>query len=125
MEQLGTIDGRGGGTPGWLPRQTGRRRGRGGRLPGGYDNNPSSGSGAAGVAETSRIYQIELKSSPMYRDVLEEGSVGPGPHGLGQPQMNPPATARHPHGVDPVSERDVTIRDEHDRGNGDYGDGGG
>ncbi|HSZ40968.1 MAG TPA: glycosyl hydrolase family 28 protein [Trebonia sp.] len=73
---------------------------------GGNQNNPYLiyGNGANNLT----IYQIELANSPMYHVYITGG------HGLTVwgVEINTPATARNTDGVDPVSESDVTIRDD-------------
>lgn len=101
---LGAIDGRGNGTlvgsaQSWWDLAAAAKSG-------GNQNNPIlvHGSGVDHIA----IYQIELENSPMFHVEVENG------HGLTVwgVQINSPDTARNTDGVDPVSESDVTIRDD-------------
>jgi polygalacturonase len=101
---LGTIDGRGDGTlvgssQTWWDVAAAA-------ASGGNQNNPVlvEGSGVGNLT----IYQIELENSPMYH---VEVSGGRGLTVWGA-EISSPATARNTDGVDPVSERDVTIRDD-------------
>jgi polygalacturonase len=73
---------------------------------GGNQNNPILVSGD-GVNDIT-IYQVELENSPMYHVEIADG------HGLTVwgVQIDTPDTARNTDGVDPVSESDVTIRDD-------------
>jgi polygalacturonase len=73
---------------------------------GGSQNNPILVEGD-GVNDIT-IYQIELENSPMYHVYLQNGT-GLTVWGV---QINAPATARNTDGVDPVSESDVTIRND-------------
>jgi polygalacturonase len=101
---LGAIDGRGedtlvGSTQSWWDlAQTADS--------GGEQNNPILVDGD-GVNDIT-IYQVELANSPMYHVYIQNG------HGLTVwgVEINTPATARNTDGVDPVSESDVTIRDD-------------
>jgi polygalacturonase len=101
---LGAIDGRGNGTlvgstQTWWDVAAAA-------ASGGNQNNPIlvQGSGVNNIT----IYQIELENSPMYHVEIADG------HGLTVwgVQIDSPATARNTDGVDPVSESDVTIRDD-------------
>ena len=101
---LGTIDGRGDGTlvgssQTWWDVAAAA-------ASGGNQNNPVLVEGSG--VDNLTIYQIELENSPMYH---VEVSGGRGLTVWGT-QINSPATARNTDGVDPVSERDVTIRDD-------------
>jgi polygalacturonase len=101
---LGAIDGRGedtliGSTQSWWDlAQTADS--------GGEQNNPILVEGD-GVNDIT-IYQVELENSPMYHVYVQNG------HGLTVwgVEINTPATARNTDGVDPVSESDVTIKDD-------------
>jgi polygalacturonase len=101
---LGAIDGRGehtlaGSTQSWWDlAQTADS--------GGEQNNPILVEGD-GVNNLT-IYQVELANSPMYHVYIQNG------HGLTVwgVEINTPATARNTDGVDPVSESDVTIKDD-------------
>ena len=101
---LGAIDGRGedtlvGSTQSWWDlAQTADS--------GGEQNNPILVEGD-GVNDIT-IYQVELANSPMYHVYIQNG------HGLTVwgVEINTPATARNTDGVDPVSESDVTIKDD-------------
>jgi polygalacturonase len=101
---LGAVDGRGedtlvGSTQSWWDiAQT--------AASGGNQNNPVLVSGD-GVNDIT-IYQVELENSPMYHVYIQDG------HGLTVwgVQIDTPATARNTDGVDPVSESDVTIKDD-------------
>jgi polygalacturonase len=100
----GAIDGRGedmlvGSTQSWWDiAQT--------AASGGEQNNPIlvEGDGVNNIT----IYQVELENSPMYHVYIQNG------HGLTVwgVEINTPATARNTDGVDPVSERDVTIKND-------------
>ena len=101
---MGAIDGRGedtlaGGTQTWWQVAAAA-------ASGGNQNNPvlvySDGT------DNLTIYQVELKNSPMYH-VEIVGGRGLTVWGV---QIDTPATARNTDGVDPVSESDVTIRDD-------------
>ncbi|MGH3399369.1 MAG: glycoside hydrolase family 28 protein, partial [Streptosporangiaceae bacterium] len=101
---LGTIDGRGDGTlvgsgQTWWDVAAAA-------ASGGNQNNPVLVEGSG--ADDLTIYQIELENSPMYH-VEVSGGRGLTVWGV---QISAPATARNTDGVDPVSERDVTIRDD-------------
>jgi polygalacturonase len=101
---LGAVDGRGddtlvGSTQSWWDiAQT--------AASGGEQNNPIlvEGDGVNNIT----IYQVELENSPMYHVYIQNG------RGLTvwAVEIDTPATARNTDGVDPVSERDVTIRDD-------------
>jgi polygalacturonase len=101
---LGAIDGRGEGTlvgstqSWWDIAQT--------AASGGEQNNPVLVEGD-GVNDIT-IYQVELENSPMYHVYIQNG-YGLTVWGV---QINTPATARNTDGVDPVSESDVTIKDD-------------
>jgi polygalacturonase len=73
---------------------------------GGNQNNPILVEGD-GVNDIT-IYQVELENSPMYHVYIQNG-FGLTVWGV---EINSPATARNTDGVDPVSESDVTIRDD-------------
>lgn len=101
---LGVIDGRGNGTlvgstQTWWDLAAAAKSG-------GNQNNPIlvQGSGVNHI----RIYQIELENSPKFHIEVENG------HGLTVwgVQINTPDNARNTDGVDPVSESNVTIRDD-------------
>ena len=101
---LGAIDGRGNGTLAgsdqtWWDVAAAA-------ASGGNQNNPVLVQGS-GVNDIT-IYRIELENSPMYHIEIRNG------HGLTvwDVQIDSPATARNTDGVDPVSESDVTIRDD-------------
>jgi polygalacturonase len=101
---LGAIDGRGdatliGSTQTWWEVAAAA-------ASGGNQNNPVlvEGSGVDNIT----IYQIELENSPMYHIEIQNGR-GLTVWGV---EINSPATARNTDGVDPVSESDVTIRDD-------------
>ena len=101
---LGTIDGRGNGT---LVGSSQTWWGvAAAAASGGNQNNPVLVEGSG--VDNLTIYQIELENSPMYH---VEVSGGRGLTVWGT-QISSPATARNTDGVDPVSERDVTIRDD-------------
>jgi polygalacturonase len=101
---LGAIDGRGNGT---LAGSTQTWWGvAAAAASGGNQNNPVLVQGS-GVNDIT-IYQIELENSPMYH-VEIIGGYGLTVWGV---QIDSPATARNTDGVDPVSESDVTIRDD-------------
>jgi polygalacturonase len=101
---LGAIDGRGedtlvGSTQSWWDiAQT--------AASGGEQNNPIlvEGDGVNNIT----IYQVELENSPMYHVYIQNG-YGLTVWGV---EINTPATARNTDGVDPVSESDVTIKDD-------------
>ncbi len=101
---LGAIDGRGedtlvGSTQSWWDiAQT--------AASGGEQNNPIlvEGDGVNNIT----IYQVELENSPMYHVYVQNG-YGLTVWGV---EINTPATARNTDGVDPVSESDVTIKDD-------------
>jgi polygalacturonase len=101
---LGAIDGRGDGTlvgstqTWWAVAAA--------AASGGNQNNPIlvEGSGVNNIT----IYQVELENSPMYHIEIRSGR-GLTVWGV---QINSPATADNTDGVDPVSESDVTIRDD-------------
>jgi polygalacturonase len=101
---LGAVDGRGedmlvGSTQSWWDiAQT--------AASGGEQNNPIlvEGDGVNNIT----IYQVELENSPMYHVYIQNGR-GLTVWGV---EINTPATARNTDGVDPVSERDVTIKDD-------------
>jgi polygalacturonase len=101
---LGTIDGRGNGTlvgstqTWWDVAQAADS--------GGEQNNPVLAAGN-GVDQVT-IYQVELEDSPMYHVYMQDG-YGLTVWGV---EINTPATARNTDGVDPVSESDVTIKDD-------------
>jgi polygalacturonase len=101
---LGAVDGRGedtlvGSTQSWWDiAQT--------AASGGEQNNPILVEGD-GVNDIT-IYQVELENSPMYHVYIENG-YGLTVWGV---EINTPATARNTDGVDPVSESDVTIKDD-------------
>ncbi len=101
---LGAIDGRGedtlvGSTQSWWDlAQTADS--------GGEQNNPILVEGD-GVNDIT-IYQVELENSPMYHVYIQNGR-GLTVWGV---EINTPATARNTDGVDPVSESDVTIKDD-------------
>jgi polygalacturonase len=101
---LGAIDGRGNGTlvgssQTWWDVAAAA-------ASGGNQNNPIlvQGSGVNNIT----IYQVELENSPMYHIEILNG------HGLTVwgVEISTPATARNTDGVDPVSESDVTIKDD-------------
>jgi polygalacturonase len=101
---LGAIDGRGedtlvGSTQSWWDLAQAADSG-------GEQNNPIlvEGDGVNNIT----IYQVELENSPMYHVYIQNG------HGLTVwgVEINTPATARNTDGVDPVSESDVTIKDD-------------
>jgi polygalacturonase len=101
---LGAVDGRGedilvGSTQSWWDIAQAA-------ASGGNQNNPVLVSGD-GVNDIT-IYQVELENSPMYHVEILDG------HGLTVwgVQVDTPDTARNTDGVDPVSESDVTIRDD-------------
>jgi polygalacturonase len=101
---LGAIDGRGedtlaGGTQSWWDVAAAA-------ASGGNQNNPILVYGD-GVNNLT-IYQIELEDSPMYHVYITDG------HGLTVwgVEISTPATSRNTDGVDPVSESDVTIKDD-------------
>ena len=101
---LGAIDGRGdgtlvGSTQTWWDVAAAA-------AAGGNQNNPVLVQGS-GVDDLT-IYQIELENSPMYHVEIASG-YGLTVWGV---QIDSPATARNTDGVDPVSESDVTIRDD-------------
>jgi polygalacturonase len=73
---------------------------------GGEQNNPILVEGD-GVNRIT-VYQVELENSPMYHVELI-GGFGLTVWGV---EINTPATARNTDGVDPVSESDVTIKDD-------------
>jgi len=73
---------------------------------GGNQNNPILVEGD-GVNDIT-IYQVELENSPMYHVYIQNG-FGLTVWGV---EINAPATSRNTDGVDPVSESDVTIRDD-------------
>jgi polygalacturonase len=101
---LGAIDGRGqdtlvGSTQSWWDNaQT--------AASGGEQNNPIlvEGDGVNNIT----IYQVELENSPMYHVYIQNG-YGLTVWGV---EINTPATARNTDGVDPVSESDVTIKND-------------
>jgi polygalacturonase len=101
---LGTVDGRGEGAlvgstqTWWDVAQVADS--------GGNQNNPILvyGDGANNLT----IYQVELKNSPMYHVYIQDGR-GLTVWGV---EIDTPDTARNTDGVDPVSESDVTIRDD-------------
>jgi polygalacturonase len=100
----GAVDGRGedtlvGGTQSWWQIAAAA-------ASGGNQNNPVLV--YSGGADNLTIYQVELENSPMYHVEIVGG------HGLTVwgVQIDTPATARNTDGVDPVSESDVTIRDD-------------
>jgi polygalacturonase len=101
---LGAIDGRGNGTlvgssQTWWDVAAAA-------ASGGNQNNPIlvQGSGVDNIT----IYQIELEDSPMYHVYMQNG-FGLTVWGV---EINSPATARNTDGVDPVSESDVTIKND-------------
>jgi polygalacturonase len=101
---LGAIDGRGSGTlvgstQTWWEVAAAA-------ASGGNQNNPIlvQGSGVNNIS----IYQIELENSPMYHIEIQNGR-GLTVWGV---QIDSPATARNTDGVDPVSESDVTIKND-------------
>jgi polygalacturonase len=101
---LGAIDGRGNGTlvgssQTWWDVAAAA-------ASGGNQNNPIlvQGSGVDNIT----IYQVELENSPMYHVEIENG-YGLTVWGV---EISTPATARNTDGVDPVSESDVTIKDD-------------
>jgi polygalacturonase len=73
---------------------------------GGEQNNPILVEGD-GVNDIT-IYQVELENSPMYHVYIQNG-YGLTVWGV---EINTPATARNTDGVDPVSESDVTIKND-------------
>jgi polygalacturonase len=101
---LGAVDGRGadtlvGSTQSWWDiAQT--------AAAGGEQNNPILVEGD-GVNDIT-IYQVELENSPMYHVYIQNG-YGLTVWGV---EINTPATARNTDGVDPVSESDVTIKND-------------
>jgi polygalacturonase len=101
---LGVIDGRGNGT------LTGSTQTwwdvAAAAASGGNQNNPILAEGD-GVNDIT-IYQVELEDSPMYHVYVQNG-YGLTVWGV---QISTPATARNTDGVDPVSESDVTIKDD-------------
>jgi polygalacturonase len=101
---MGAIDGRGedtlaGGTQSWWDVAAAA-------ASGGNQNNPVLVYGVG--VDNLTIYQVELKNSPMYH-VEIVGGRGLTVWGV---EIDTPATARNTDGVDPVSESDVTIRDD-------------
>jgi polygalacturonase len=101
---LGAIDGRGedtlvGSTQSWWDVAQAA-------ASGGNQNNPVlvEGDGVNNIT----IYQVELQNSPMYHVYIQNGR-GLTVWGV---EINSPATARNTDGVDPVSESDVTIKDD-------------
>jgi polygalacturonase len=101
---MGAIDGRGedtlvGGTQSWWQIAAAA-------ASGGNQNNPVLVYGDG--VDNLTIYQVELMNSPMYH-VEIVGGRGLTVWGV---QIDTPATARNTDGVDPVSESDVTIRDD-------------
>jgi polygalacturonase len=101
---LGVIDGRGHGTlvgssQTWWDVATAA-------ASGGNQNNPVLVEGN-GVNDIT-IYQVELEDSPMYHVYMQNGR-GLTVWGV---EISTPATARNTDGVDPVSESDVTIKDD-------------
>jgi polygalacturonase len=101
---LGAIDGRGGdtlvgSTQTWWDVATAA-------ASGGDQNNPVlvEGDGVNNIT----IYQVELENSPMYHVYVQDG-FGLTVWGV---EINTPATSRNTDGVDPVSESDVTIKDD-------------
>jgi polygalacturonase len=101
---LGAIDGRGedtlvGSTQSWWDVAQAA-------ASGGEQNNPILAEGD-GVNDIT-IYQVELLNSPMYHVYIQNG-YGLTVWGV---EINTPATARNTDGVDPVSESDVTIKDD-------------
>lgn len=101
---LGAIDGRGddtlvGSTQTWWSVAQAA-------ASGGEQNNPILVEGD-GVDDVT-IYQVELENSPMYHVYIQNG-YGLTVWGV---EINTPATARNTDGVDPVSESDVTIKDD-------------
>jgi polygalacturonase len=101
---LGAIDGRGNGTlvgssQTWWDVAAAA-------ASGGNQNNPIlvEGNGVNNVT----IYQVELENSPMYHVYVQNG-YGLTVWGV---EISTPATARNTDGVDPVSESDVTIKDD-------------
>jgi polygalacturonase len=101
---MGAVDGRGedtleGGTQSWWEVAAAA-------ASGGNQNNPVLVYGDG--TDNLTIYQVELKNSPMYHVEIVGGS------GLTvwDAEIDTPATARNTDGVDPVSESDVTIRDD-------------
>jgi polygalacturonase len=101
---MGAVDGRGedtleGGTQSWWEVAAAA-------ASGGNQNNPVLVYGDG--ADNLTIYQVELKNSPMYHVEIAGGS-GLTVWGV---EIDTPATARNTDGVDPVSESDVTIRDD-------------
>jgi polygalacturonase len=73
---------------------------------GGNQNNPILVEGD-GVNDIT-IYQVELENSPMYHVYIQNGD-GLTVWGA---EISAPATARNTDGVDPVSESDVTVKDD-------------
>jgi polygalacturonase len=101
---LGAVDGRGedtlvGGTQSWWEVAAAA-------ASGGNQNNPVLV--YADGADDLTIYQVELENSPMYHVEIADGR-GLTVWGV---EIDTPATARNTDGVDPVSESDVTIRDD-------------
>jgi polygalacturonase len=101
---LGAIDGRGedtlaGSTESWWDLANDAKSG-------GNQNNPILVEGD-GVDDIT-IYQVELENSPMYHVYIQDG-YGLTVWGV---EIDTPATSRNTDGVDPVSESDVTIRDD-------------
>jgi polygalacturonase len=101
---MGAVDGRGedtlvGSTQSWWDVATAAKSG-------GNQNNPILVYGDA--VDNITISGIELENSPMYHIEVEYG------HGLTVEgvEINTPATARNTDGVDPVSESEVTIRND-------------
>jgi polygalacturonase len=101
---LGAVDGRGNGTLAgstqtwWSVAAA--------AASGGNQNNPVLVE-SSGVNDLT-IYQVELENSPMYHVEIQNG-YGLTVWGV---EINSPATARNTDGVDPVSESDVTIRND-------------
>jgi polygalacturonase len=101
---MGAVDGRGedalvGGTQSWWDVAAAA-------ASGGNQNNPVLVYGDG--ADNLTIYDVELMNSPMYHVEITDGR-GLTVWGV---QIDTPATARNTDGVDPVSESDVTIRDD-------------
>jgi len=101
---MGAVDGRGedtlvGGTQSWWDVAAAAKSG-------GNQNNPVLVYGDG--TDNLTIYRVELKNSPMYH-VEIVGGRGLTVWGV---EIDTPATARNTDGVDPVSESDVTIRDD-------------
>jgi polygalacturonase len=101
---MGAVDGRGedtlvGGAQSWWDVAAAA-------ASGGNQNNPVLVFGNG--VDNLTIYQVELKNSPMYH-VEIAGGRGLTVWGV---EIDTPATARNTDGVDPVSESDVTIRDD-------------